>query len=138
MAGVLFDSGNKNLNINLHQSIITAENVNVVFASLHVPKVPSNVRRTTSTCIVQFLTYFALPFFIFAGPHVKEFDFLSIDIDYNDYWVWKALDDSLFRPRIVCVEVNSNLPHNESKTVAYNTSHVWDGSIYFGARLVLI
>jgi hypothetical protein len=72
---------------------------------------------------------------VFAALNVpKEFDFLSIDIDFNDFWVWKALDESLFRPRVVCVEVNSDIPYNESKTVAYNSSYVWDGSMYFGAR----
>lgn len=33
----------------------------------------------------------------------KGLDFLSIDIDGNDYWVWNALED---RPGLVCVEFN--------------------------------
>lgn len=33
----------------------------------------------------------------------KEFDFLSIDIDGNDYYIWEALKN--YKPRVLCIEV---------------------------------
>jgi hypothetical protein len=41
-------------------------------------------------------------------PIPKDFDFLSIDIDGNDYHVWKALTE--YRPKVVCVEFNPTIP----------------------------
>jgi hypothetical protein len=41
-------------------------------------------------------------------PVPKDFDLLSIDIDGNDYHVWKAL--SAYTPKIVCVEFNPTVP----------------------------
>jgi hypothetical protein len=35
----------------------------------------------------------------------RDFDVLSIDIDGDDYWVWKSL--VRFRPRLVVIEVNA-------------------------------
>lgn len=51
----------------------------------------------------------------------KEFDLLSIDIDGNDYWIWKALDDSRFSPRVVIIEYNCNIPNqNDSIAIKYS------------------
>jgi hypothetical protein len=38
----------------------------------------------------------------------KSFDFLSIDIDGNDYHVWEAV--KVYRPKAVCVEFNPTIP----------------------------
>lgn len=62
-----------------------------------------------------------------------RFDLLSIDLDLNDYWVWKAIVD--YRPRVVIIEYNSTVPLNQSKVVAYEAKAMWDGSNYFGASL---
>lgn len=62
-----------------------------------------------------------------------DFDYLSIDIDGNDYWVWQAIRN--WRPRVVSIEVNTNFGPDVSKTIAYNTAHKWDGTTYYGASL---
>jgi len=41
-------------------------------------------------------------------PIPIDFDFLSIDIDGNDYHVWKAFSE--YRPKVVVVEFNSTFP----------------------------
>lgn len=64
-----------------------------------------------------------------------EFDYLSIDIDGNDYWVWKAI---ACKPRVVSIEFNSNFPHDVSVTMPYNPNHVWDGTAYYGASLAAL
>jgi len=63
----------------------------------------------------------------------KEFDLLSIDIDSNDYWIWKAITH--YNPRVVIIEYNACFPWKESKTIAYNATHSWDKTDYMGATL---
>lgn len=41
-------------------------------------------------------------------PIPNNFDFLSIDIDGNDYHVWKAMSE--YKPKIVCIEFNPTIP----------------------------
>jgi hypothetical protein len=66
-----------------------------------------------------------------------EFDLLSVDIDGNDYWVWKAITD--YHPRVVVIEYNSTIPPSESKTIPYDPNWMWDGSTnYFGASLLAV
>jgi hypothetical protein len=60
-------------------------------------------------------------------------DLMSIDLDGNDYWVWKALEP--VQPRVVIVEYNVFFGLNVSKTIAYNPNHVWDTTRYHGASL---
>jgi hypothetical protein len=66
----------------------------------------------------------------------KEFDLLSIDIDFNDYWVWKALKG--YKPRVIIMEYNASIPPNESKTVPYSANRVWDGTMYYGASILAL
>lgn len=60
-------------------------------------------------------------------------DLLSIDIDGNDYWVWKAINS--YRPRVVVIEYNPFLGPELKWVMGYNPQHVWDGSSYYGASL---
>jgi hypothetical protein len=41
-------------------------------------------------------------------PTPLDFDFLSIDIDGNDYHAWKAI--SKYQPKVVCIEFNPTIP----------------------------
>ena len=66
------------------------------------------------------------------------FDLLSIDVDYNDFWVWRAIIDAGWRPRVVVVEVNAKIPWPESITVTYNATAEWDGTEYVEESCVSI
>lgn len=62
---------------------------------------------------------------------------LSIDIDGNDYWVWRAID--AVSPRIVVIEYNSRLGPARAVTVPYradfNRAGIHHSMIYYGASL---
>ena len=71
---------------------------------------------------------------LFSGFGVpRTFDLLSIDIDGNDYWVWKALERH--RPRVVLVEYNIFFGVHDRRTIPYDARHEWDKSGYHGATL---
>jgi hypothetical protein len=62
-----------------------------------------------------------------------EVDFLSIDIDGNDYWVWQAIRS--IRPRLVCIEYNATWRPPVSIVTPYDPAWSWDGTNYYGASL---
>jgi hypothetical protein len=62
----------------------------------------------------------------------QEFDLLSIDIDNNDYWVWKAIEH--YRPRVVLIEYNASF-RCANRVIPYQPAMIWDYSNYFGAGL---
>ena len=62
-----------------------------------------------------------------------QIDLLSVDIDFNDYWIWKAID--IVSPRVVVIEYNPTFPPPMSLVVPYNPTQRWDGSNYGGASL---
>jgi hypothetical protein len=47
-----------------------------------------------------------------------DIDFLSLDVDGNDYWFWEALD--CVSPRVVCIEYNAGIGPSLSWTVPYD------------------
>ncbi|HEV57901.1 MAG TPA: hypothetical protein ENN87_10485 [Phycisphaerales bacterium] len=54
-----------------------------------------------------------------------DLDFLSIDIDGNDFHVWQAIRD--YRPKLVCIEFNPTIP-TEVDYVQPADPHVCQGS----------
>jgi hypothetical protein len=66
-----------------------------------------------------------------------EIGILSVDIDGNDYWVWKAID--VVEPVIVIVEYNARFGPSAAVTVPYDAAFVrgkaHHSMIYYGASL---
>jgi hypothetical protein len=62
-----------------------------------------------------------------------DIDLLSIDIDRNDYWVWKAIE--VVKPRVVVIEYNATLRPPLSLVIPYDPLQTWNGTNYFGASL---
>ena len=67
---------------------------------------------------------------IFARQGVPEkFDLLTIDVDFNDYWIWKALlEKGEFHPNVVALDYNADLPLDQAKVVHYKADAEWDGT----------
>lgn len=61
-------------------------------------------------------------------------DLLSIDIDGNDYWIWKALASAELHPRVVVIEYNAHLRAADVNVRPYDDA-AWDGTSYTGASL---
>jgi len=76
------------------------------------------------------------------GHHVRGPDIgvLSIDVDGNDYWVWKAID--VVSPRIVVCEYNSLFGSSLAVTVpydpAFNRTRAHHSNLYWGASLAAL
>jgi hypothetical protein len=44
-----------------------------------------------------------------STPIPHDFDFLSIDIDGNDYHIWKSM--AVYQPKVLCIEYNPTIPN---------------------------
>jgi hypothetical protein len=64
---------------------------------------------------------------------LNEPDLLSIDIDRNDYYVWKAI--TRYRPRVVVIEYNAIFSPGMKWVIDYDPNAWWDGTGIFGASL---
>lgn len=62
-----------------------------------------------------------------------DLDLLSIDIDGNDYWVWRRIER--FRPQVVVIEYNPYYEPPQRWVMRFDADHVWDGSTHYGASL---
>lgn len=63
-------------------------------------------------------------------PIPLDFDFLSVDIDGNDYHIWESLE--VYRPKVVVIEFNPSIPHY--------VSHIQpkDPEVYQGSSLLAL
>jgi len=64
---------------------------------------------------------------------IGEIDLLSIDIDGNDYHIFKAIN--AINPRVVVIEFNAKFPPPTQYIMPYNPSHVWNLDDMHGASL---
>ncbi|KAF1330214.1 hypothetical protein FI667_g5315, partial [Globisporangium splendens] len=72
---------------------------------------------------------------LFAKYNVsRQIDLLSIDVDFNDYWILDAIDRDRFAPRVIVIEYNAHIPPNEARSVKYKADAVWDGRTDFFGR----
>ena len=62
-----------------------------------------------------------------------EPDLVTIDVDGNDYWIWKAL--GRFRPRILIIEYNGGLPLDRRLVMPYDPEWRWPYGARYGASL---
>lgn len=71
------------------------------------------------------------------GAHYEgEIGLLSIDIDGNDYWVWKTID--VVSPVIVVIEYNHRFGRDLAVTIPYDEGFRWGTQYplaYYGASL---
>lgn len=63
----------------------------------------------------------------------NEPDFLSIDIDGQDYWVWKAIQH--YKPRALVVEYCAHIGPSLPLVIPNNPEWVWDRSMIFNSGL---
>ncbi|CAF1072766.1 unnamed protein product [Adineta steineri] len=94
-----------------------------------IPSLNLHKERITSENINDLLAKYKTPPLI---------DLLSIDIDFDDYFVWKSiLQAKRFHARVVIIEYNYEIPVNENRVVDPNQdSRRGTGSDYYGASML--
>ena len=87
--------------------LFDADHRNVVEAQLRWPRVDAVHAFLTVENVNPYLRSSLIP---------KQVDMLSIDIDGNDYWLWKAMR---LKARLVVVEYNASFGPEESLAIRY-------------------
>lgn len=68
----------------------------------------------------------------------KLIDYISIDVDSIDLWLFRALLAGNFRPRLVSVEYNANFPVDVSMTVKPDTTWQNMDAVYGASLFALV
>ena len=72
--------------------------------------------------------------FIFTKYDIpKDFDLLSLHINYNNFYILKKILLLGYKPRIIVTQYNSYIDPKEDKIVVYNDDYKWEGTDYFDA-----
>jgi len=87
--------------------------------------------------LCEFITRENIDKIILENISKKNIGLLSIDIDGNDYWVWKAITS--IDPSVVVIEYNSILGNTKNFTIPYSKnferSKAHFSNLYYGASL---
>ena len=104
--GVLF-SNTRNLIENAGYSAVLIEGSKVKWAELK-KNYSSKPDVISINAFVGFSENDNLDLILADTPVPFDFDFLSIDVDGNDYHIWKTI--SKYRPKVTCIEFNPTIP----------------------------
>ncbi len=103
-----------------------------------VDKITKKMARTIQsgklTVINEFITKDNIDNLISGNVNTKnEIDLLSVDIDGNDYHVFKAIKSII--PRVIVMEYNAKFGPYTEYCMDYDEAHQWKGNDCFGASL---
>ena len=70
----------------------------------------------------------------FSNIKNNHIDFLSIDIDGNDYWVLEKID--INNVNVLCSEYNPWIGNITQKVIPYSKDFTYEYDYYFGASLL--
>ena len=88
-------------------------------------------------CICKWITKENINKIISDHEIQGNIDLLSIDIDGNDYWIWKEIN--IIRPRVIVIEFNHILGPKKSVSIPYEPQFIAEetkyGTDYAGASL---
>jgi hypothetical protein len=106
----------------------------------YIPAVRANFEKQIASGQLNFIGSYVnkdnINGLISEGGFSGEIDFLSVDIDSNDYHVFDAI--TVVNPRVVCLEHNQTYAPGEEWIMPYNPSYRWDskaGVIDYGASI---
>ena len=71
---------------------------------------------------------------IYSNIDSDHIDFLSIDIDGNDYWVLDEMKTE--KVNVLCSEYNPWIGNNVQKVMPYDKNFIYQNDYYFGASLL--
>lgn len=97
-SGLLMDGSDENVNF-----------VNFAASKMGFDKVRAVQTFITRSNLQELVTGNGVP---------REIDFLSLDVDGNDYWFWEELD--CVSPRVACIEYNAGCGPDVSWSVPYD------------------
>ncbi len=96
--------------------------------------------RHNVTAVSNFITKENINEIIKRHVHTEDVGLLNIDIDGNDYWIWKELN--VVKPRVVVCEYNSLFGCEHSITVPYRPDFVsyqaHYSCLYFGTSIAAL
>lgn len=104
-----YHSNARNLIENKGYSAVLIEGDRTKFKDLQ-KNFSKNMKVTVINRFVGFDGEYSLDNILKETPIPTDFDFLLIDIDGNDYHVWKSISD--YKPKVICIEFNPTIPTN--------------------------
>lgn len=111
------NTANLSLNFGWHGLLLDCDEGNVACAKRYYESKLGD-KATNVSIVMHWITTENINKILSDNGLRGEIDLLSIDIDGNDYWVWKAIN--VVAPRVVVIEYNASMGCERSLTVKYD------------------